>query len=136
MFEKWRLKEHMEIADSQGRHVGTVDSVDGDRIKLTRSDSGDGRHHYLDVDCVDRIAENRAWLKPDVPLPGVDAAETGVADRADREARHEAANRAAEAEAESYAGERLSSDAPAGRVDAPLFGTSGHGTGMGGSGTS
>ena len=31
---------------SAGGHVGTVDHVDGDRIKLTRKDSKDGQHHY------------------------------------------------------------------------------------------
>ena len=32
------IREHMEVIGADGVHVGTVDSVDGDRIKLTKSD--------------------------------------------------------------------------------------------------
>lgn len=63
MFEKIRLKEHMEVVDAAGQHVGTVDGVEDDRIKLTRSDSADNSHHYLAVADVEKIDENRAWLK-------------------------------------------------------------------------
>ena len=63
MFEKLRIREHMEVADSAGNHIGTVDSTDGDLIKLTRSDSGDGQHHTLSFEDVDRIEDNRVWLK-------------------------------------------------------------------------
>jgi len=30
-----QIQEHMEIKGSDGQHVGTVDRVEGDRIKLT-----------------------------------------------------------------------------------------------------
>ncbi|MET0137223.1 MAG: DUF2171 domain-containing protein [Sphingobium sp.] len=63
MFEKLRIKQHMEVADSAGQHVGTVDELDGDTIKLTRSDSGDRQHHYLDLESVERIEDNRIYLK-------------------------------------------------------------------------
>jgi hypothetical protein len=34
------IRERMEVVGSDGRHVGTVDHLDGnDRIKLTRDDS-------------------------------------------------------------------------------------------------
>ncbi len=56
MFEKIRIKEHMEIADSKGQHVGTVDDVEGDNIKLTKSDSADSIHHMIPVDDVEKIA--------------------------------------------------------------------------------
>ncbi len=69
MFEKMRIKEHMEIADAAGQHVGTVDEVEGERIKLTKSDSTDSMHHYLDLDSVDRIEENRVVLKEGTVLP-------------------------------------------------------------------
>mgnify|MGYP000247534941 CR=1 FL=1 len=45
------IKEHMEIVGSDGVHVGTVDRVEGDRIKLTKKDSPaghEGHHHYID----------------------------------------------------------------------------------------
>jgi hypothetical protein len=41
-----RVKEHMEIIGADGVHVGTVDAVDGDRIKLTKKDSGSHNHHH------------------------------------------------------------------------------------------
>lgn len=52
MFEKNAIREHMEVVGADGAHLGTVDHVDGDRIKLTRSDSGDQRHHYVSLGLV------------------------------------------------------------------------------------
>lgn len=69
MFEKLRIKEHMEVADAGGQHVGTVDEVEGERIKLTRSDSGDRQHHYIDLEAVERIDDNRVYLKQGTPIP-------------------------------------------------------------------
>lgn len=69
MFEKLRIHEHMEVATSTGRHVGTVDEVKGDQIKLTASDSSDGAHHYVALENVDRIADNRVYLKQGTPIP-------------------------------------------------------------------
>jgi hypothetical protein len=69
MFEKLRIKEHMEVADNSGQHVGTVDEVVDDRIKLTRTDSADGAHHFIAIDQVDRIEDNRIYLKQGTPIP-------------------------------------------------------------------
>ena len=69
MFEKMRIKEHMEIADSQGNHVGIVDEVEDERIRLTRSDSSDNMHHYLPLHAVDRIGDNRIHLKQGTKIP-------------------------------------------------------------------
>ena len=33
------IREHMKIVGKDGAHVGTVDRVEGNRIKLTRKDS-------------------------------------------------------------------------------------------------
>ena len=45
------IREHMEVIGADGVHVGTVDHTDGDRIKLTKKDSGqgshEGHHHYI-----------------------------------------------------------------------------------------
>ncbi len=38
------VKEQMEVIGADGVHVGTVDSLIGDRIKLVKADSGEGRH--------------------------------------------------------------------------------------------
>ncbi len=44
-----QIREHMNIIGADGVHLGTVDKVEGDRIKMTRADSGShhGHHHYL-----------------------------------------------------------------------------------------
>ena len=46
------IKEHMEVIGADGVHVGTVDKIEGNRIKLTKKDSGEGshkgHHHYID----------------------------------------------------------------------------------------
>jgi hypothetical protein len=57
MVDLSQIKEHMEVIGADGVHVGTVDHVDGDRIKLTKKDSGAdveegqgshaGHHHYI-----------------------------------------------------------------------------------------
>ena len=38
------IKEHMEVIGADGVHIGTVDKVEGNRIKLTKKDSGWGSH--------------------------------------------------------------------------------------------
>ena len=38
-----QIKEHMEVIGADGVHVGTVDHVDGDRIKLTKKDSAESK---------------------------------------------------------------------------------------------
>lgn len=44
------VREHMEVIGADGVHVGTVDRIDGDRIKLTKAEnvgSHEGHHHYI-----------------------------------------------------------------------------------------
>ena len=45
------IREHMEVIGADGVHLGTVDRVEGDRIKLVKADSGthghEGHHHYV-----------------------------------------------------------------------------------------
>lgn len=46
-----QIQEHAEVIGADGAHVGTVDKVEGNRIKLTKKDSGqgshEGHHHYI-----------------------------------------------------------------------------------------
>ena len=52
------IREHMEVVGSDGGHVGVVDAVEGDRIKLTKSDATvGGRHRYLPLVRVERVDE-------------------------------------------------------------------------------
>lgn len=44
------IREHMEVIGADGVRVGTVDRVEGDRIKLTKSEdlgSHQGHHHFI-----------------------------------------------------------------------------------------
>lgn len=50
-----RIADHMEVKASDGTTIGTVDHLDGDRIKLAKSTSPDGEHHYLPLSWVDHV---------------------------------------------------------------------------------
>jgi hypothetical protein len=60
------VKEHMEVIGADGVHVGTVDKVESNRIKLTRKDSGEGshkgHHHYIDRGLVAGVEGNKVRL--------------------------------------------------------------------------
>ncbi len=58
-----QIREHQEVIDDSGQHLGTVDHVDGDRIKLARSDSSDGKHHYVLLSQVAGIEDNKVRLR-------------------------------------------------------------------------
>jgi hypothetical protein len=53
---KRSVKKNMKVIGADGVHIGTVDRVAGGRIRLTRDDSGEGRHkghhHYIDLGLV------------------------------------------------------------------------------------
>jgi hypothetical protein len=44
-----QIEPHMEVIGADGVHIGTVDCVEGARIKLTKADSGShgDHHHYI-----------------------------------------------------------------------------------------
>jgi len=78
----------MEVIGADGVHVGTVDRVEENRIKLTTADSGEGRHkghhHYIDGSLVAILRlkpgstqlevwlENPAFEQPPQGAPGLD----------------------------------------------------------------
>lgn len=65
MADNMNIREHMEVIGSDGGHVGTVDHLDGEsRIKLARSDSADGKHHYIPTDWVDHVDSHVHLNKP------------------------------------------------------------------------
>ena len=57
-----QIKEHMNLIGADGVHVGTVDHVDGDRIKLTKNDSGDHHHHWISGGLVAEVEGNDVRL--------------------------------------------------------------------------
>ncbi|WP_242187245.1 DUF2171 domain-containing protein [Sphingomonas sp. CARO-RG-8B-R24-01] len=56
----------MEVIGADGVHVGTVDSVTGDRLKLKKSDSGEGHHkghhHFISRGLVAEVEGNQVRL--------------------------------------------------------------------------
>ena len=66
------IREHMEVIGADGVHVGTVDKVEGDRIKLTKKDSGAqvegaegshaGHHHFISLGLVADVEGDQVRL--------------------------------------------------------------------------
>jgi hypothetical protein len=60
------IKEHADVIGADGVHVGTVDRVEGGRIKLTKRDSGEGHHrghhHYVPTMLVAEIEDGTVRL--------------------------------------------------------------------------
>ncbi|WP_261664744.1 DUF2171 domain-containing protein [Deinococcus sp. Marseille-Q6407] len=62
---KTRLQEkgdHMQVQDKNGEHVGTVDSFDGEQLKLTKDDSTDGQHHFVQLSQVESMDNVAVYL--------------------------------------------------------------------------
>lgn len=59
-----QVREHMEIIGADGVHLGTVDKVEGDRIKMTRADSGShgDHHHYISAGLIAEIEGDKVRL--------------------------------------------------------------------------
>lgn len=47
MVDHAQVKEHAPVVSSDGKHVGTVDHVEGEQIKLTRNDEAAGGQHHI-----------------------------------------------------------------------------------------
>lgn len=66
MTDTSQIKEHMEIIGADGVHVGTVDKVEGHRIKLTKRDSGEGshkgHHHFISIGLVAEVEGDKVRL--------------------------------------------------------------------------
>jgi hypothetical protein len=60
------VKAHMQVIGADGVFIGTVDRVENGRIRLTRADSGEGRHkghhHYIDLGLVADIEGQKVRL--------------------------------------------------------------------------
>ena len=60
------IREDMEVIGADGVHVGTVDRVEGERIKLIKADSGqgshEGHHHFISLGLVATVEGNQVRL--------------------------------------------------------------------------
>jgi hypothetical protein len=59
-------REGMEVIGADGVHVGTIDRIEGDRIKLTKKDSGqgshEGHHHFLSKGLIAQVEGEQVRL--------------------------------------------------------------------------
>ncbi|NPD65587.1 DUF2171 domain-containing protein [Lichenicola cladoniae] len=62
MIDLSQIKEHAEVIGADGVHVGTVDHLQGDRIKLTKKDSSDEKHHYIATSLVAEVEDGTVRL--------------------------------------------------------------------------
>ena len=59
------IREHMDVIGADGVHLGTVDRVEGNRIKLIRADSGAGHenhHHFIPRGLVAEVEGDKVRL--------------------------------------------------------------------------
>ena len=54
--------EHMEVVDADGQHVGILNKVEADHIKLTKKDALDPQHLFIDKSQVAGVEGNK--VKP------------------------------------------------------------------------
>ena len=74
MVDATKTQEHAEVIGADGVHVGTVDKVEGNRIKLTKKDSGaqvvegtgshEGHHHFISLGLVADIEDGKVGFPP------------------------------------------------------------------------
>jgi hypothetical protein len=59
------IREHMEVIGADGVHLGTVDRIEGDRIKLTKVEnqgSHEGHHHFISRGLVAEVEGDKVRL--------------------------------------------------------------------------
>ena len=75
------IREHAEVIGADGVHVGTVDHVEGNRIKLTKTDSGmgshKGHHHYIPLGLVADVESGKVRLSANADVAITFEEETG-----------------------------------------------------------
>jgi hypothetical protein len=61
-----KIVQNMEVIGADGVYVGTVDGVANGRIRLTKRDSGEGRHkghaHFIDLGLVADVEGQKVRL--------------------------------------------------------------------------
>lgn len=57
------IRPRMDVVGSDGEHLGTVDHVEHNRIKLRRNDpAAEGQHHWLAQDTIASVDGNTVRL--------------------------------------------------------------------------
>jgi hypothetical protein len=94
--DKSRIKKHMEVIGADSVHIGTVDRVENGKIRLTKADSGEGRHkghyHFIDLGLVADIEGQAVRLSANaavaVPLEAEQSKSGANVDKVARIGRH------------------------------------------------
>lgn len=126
MTDNANIREHMDVVCSCGTSLGKVDHLDGDRIKLTRSDpSAGGKHHWVPMDWVEKVDGSRVLLNKnseeemaDWEEEGEDAGATADRGQAGRMTQQQQGDRAAPAKSQP-AGTRAAQGMPQDGKTAP-----------------
>ncbi len=71
MMDASQIRDQMKVVGSNGQPIGTVDRVEGNRIKLTKGDSPSGEHRYIELSDVSEIKNG------EVCVSGNHTAQTG-----------------------------------------------------------
>lgn len=58
-----KVIEELQIRDFYGDHVGLVDRLEGDRIRLVKTSEMKGKHHYIKLDDVRSVDDVAIYLK-------------------------------------------------------------------------
>jgi short-subunit dehydrogenase len=61
-FDTSEFGTHTTVLSADGQHLGTVDRVEGEQIKLTRADSEDGKHHFIPLSWIASATPNEIRL--------------------------------------------------------------------------
>jgi hypothetical protein len=73
------ITEHMDVIGADGVHVGTVDKVEGGRIKLTKGDAGEGHHaghhHYIPGNLIAGVEDGAVRLSANADVAVLDETE-------------------------------------------------------------
>lgn len=60
------IREHMEVIGADGVHVGTVERIEGQRIRLVKGDAGEGshegHHHFIPLALVAEVEGDQVRL--------------------------------------------------------------------------
>jgi hypothetical protein len=66
------IKEGMEVIGADGVHIGSVDRIEGKRIKLKKQDSGaglhKGHHHYIEIGFVAGVEGTKVRLSANADI--------------------------------------------------------------------
>jgi hypothetical protein len=66
-----KVSEGMEVIGADGIHVGTVDRIEGARIKLTKSDASGqhkGHHHFIELGFVAGVEGDKVRLSANADI--------------------------------------------------------------------